>query len=534
MNRAHTIFLAAFLAASACGGRPEIWDEPTGNPMTIGMGSAVAVVDEPAHRVLLLEPREGQELDRRTFSVGHNTVGTAVSADKETLFVLSAGDVPRRSTKDELPALSMYRKRGAEVEHRRFDMATPLSGMSVDPLGRYVAVYAGGKSTRSFVENPNEIVLVDLEAPADKSVTSRTLRSFGAQPLRLTFTPPLTLPGGARRLLVVETEQYVSLLDLDHLHDATPRPDITVRLTSGASSRVVTPGGIVVDDGDPARDDDARIGVRLANDSNVVLLTLDRPAEGAPETANDFTPRVNLTDVGGTASDIAFVKTDGGLRLAALVPGASKAVLVEPDTSVTTDVALPEPYSRLSLVTDVVGEAGAETDMALLYGDQDRAVGGVAFWSLGKTSGQPYRSVEVVAVAGRVGRVLDVPEPHRELKILEAQGNAFYILNLLDRTAAPLSAQGTAALEVSNDGRRLWAYQRGANNLAGITLDNARPVPLVTERVIAGVFDVARPAGGRSLVAVHASGSFGVTVFDAEVPDTATAREFTSLLLEGF
>jgi hypothetical protein len=45
---------------------------------------------------------------------------------------------------------------------------------------------------------------------------------------------------------------------------------------------------------------------------------------------------VNLTDVGGVPSDIAFVRTDGGLRLAALVPTRSAAVLVDPVTSLTT------------------------------------------------------------------------------------------------------------------------------------------------------------------------------------------------------
>ena len=35
---------------------------------------------------------------------------------------------------------------------------------------------------------------------------------------------------------------------------------------------------------------------------------------GTPPERNDFTPRINLTDVGGIASDIAFVRTDGGLR----------------------------------------------------------------------------------------------------------------------------------------------------------------------------------------------------------------------------
>jgi hypothetical protein len=530
------LFTASLASLLACGDRAEIWDEGIGEPRTVGMASGLAVVDEPAHRVMVLEPRANQELGRRFIPVGHHTVAADVSPDKQSLFVLSVGDVPRRTEKDELPSLSMIRKRGAELESRRYPLAAPLSGMTVDPLGRYVAVYAGGgKDLKSFVENPNEIVIVDLEVPPDdkKAVTPRTLRSFGAKPQRMTFTPELSLPGGKRRLLVVETEQYVSLLDLDHLHDDVPRADITVRLTSGSSSRVVTPGGIVIDDGDPTKDDDARIGVRLTNDSNVVLLTLERPAPDAAVTANDFAPRVNLTDVGGVATDISFVKTDGGLRLAAMVPSLATAVLVEPETSVTTNVKLPDGYSRLSLITRVVGAPDSSVDVALLYGENSRATSGVAFWSLGKTSGQAYRSVEVVSVAGQVGRILSVPDPHPELKVLEAQGNAFYVLNLLDRTAAPLNALTTASLEVSYDGKRLWAFQKGATNLASITLNDVHPIPLLVDHPIANVFDLERAGGGRSLLAVHGDGGFGVTVFDADVPDNATAREHPGLLLEG-
>ena len=89
---------------------------------------------------------------------------------------------------------------------------------------------------------------------------------------------------------------------------------------------------------------------------------------------------MNLTDVGGVPTDIAFVRTDGGLRLAALVPTRSAAVLIDPVTSLTTEVALPARYQSLSLVTDVAGGgAGAPVDVALLW-NGGGAMDGVAFW----------------------------------------------------------------------------------------------------------------------------------------------------------
>ena len=141
---------------------------------------------------------------------------------------------------------------------------------------------------------------------------------------------------------------------------------------------------------------------------------------------------MNLTDVGGVPTDIAFVRTDGGLRLAALVPTRSAAVLIDPVTSLTTEVALPARYQSLSLVTDVAGGgAGAPVDVALLW-NGGGAMDGVAFWELGQTAGRPYRSIETVGVVAAVAAVLPVPQ-HANLRVLQTSAaNAFYVLESAD------------------------------------------------------------------------------------------------------
>ena len=148
--------------------------------------------------------------------------------------------------------------------------------------------------------NPNEIVIVDLEAEAEAVVTPRTLRSFGGRPQRVSFTRTLSLPAGQRRLLVVETDQDVHLLDLDNVRATPRRPEITMRLTSGATAAAVKPAAVVVDDGDPAKNDDARIGIRAENDSSVFMFTLvPAPPGQQPEepgtVLNDFFPRAQPT-----------------------------------------------------------------------------------------------------------------------------------------------------------------------------------------------------------------------------------------------
>ena len=519
-------------APLACGGRPAYWNEPaSAASSSYGLANGVALVDDAAHRVVVLAARPDQELAARALPVGHHVVSAAASTDGARLFVLSAGDTPRRSAADEQPSLTVIDATTFETKATRFPMAQPLANLAIDPLGRWVAAYSGSGTATSFVQNPNEIVLFDLAAPpGPQNPTSRTIRSFGGQPRRITFTPTLHLPGGARRLLLIETDLDVTLLDLDHAFDSPPRPEITVRLTSGADARQVTPAGLVVDDGDETRTDDARIALRTSDDTNVITLQLAPSAAGAP---NDFAPTVNLTEVGGIASDIAFVRTDGGLRVAAIVPSTSSAVLVEPDTSLTTQVKLPSSYARISLVTDVVA-AGAGTDVALLWSGSSGYATGVAFWTLGKTVGQPYRSIEVVNVSAPVASVRDVPAPNAHLKVLEVgSGSGFFVLDLKARTASPLSSMTTPTLSIAPDGLRLWAYARGSAQLASVDLASLHPVPLTTDAPIDAIHDVAREGGGRSLIAIHASGTVGATVFDALAPDTASSRRAAALLLEG-
>lgn len=535
-SSAVAVGLALGSALVACGDRPATYDAAITSIRPFGLESSVALIDDSAHRAIVLTPHVDQDLERTSIGLGKGVIRADTSPDGKRLFVLSTGDLTRKKGTDEKPSLTVVEG----TSSRRYPLASPHSGLAIDPLGRWVAVFAapasaGGLPQATFVENPNEIVLVDLTAPVETAVTPRTLRSFGGLPQRVSFTAPITLPAGPRRLMIVETDQDVALLDLDNVRATPQRPEVTVRLTSGATAVVNRPGGVVVDDGDPKRNDDARIGIRLENDSNVVTLTLlpnlpDAKTDDPMQVPNDFRTVVNLTDVGGIPGDIVFVHTDVGLRLAAIVPSTRTAVLVDPETSITTNVDLPEPYARISLITNVVGGA-AGSDTAILYGTGGSR--GVAFWSLGRATGQPYRSVEVVGLSSAIGSVLDVPPPRPELKVLQGTGaNAFYVLNLATRTASPLTTLGAASLVVSRDGSRLWAFQRGTSSLAQVLLADLHPTPLPLDRPIDSVFDVARPEGGRSLITIDVRGAGGATVLDALAPDTAASRSFYGFLFE--
>ena len=520
---------AVAVAVSGCGDRPAAWSQPASVEAAYGLTGAVAIVDAPADRVVLLVPGAGQSLRSDTIPVGRHILNVKPSPKGNKLFVLSAGHRAKigDDEPDEKPSLTVIEP-GAAEPARRYVLASltdPLAGLAIDPIEeRWAIMYADTGVNQAFVQNPNELVFLDLNEPPDTAtLREHTLHSFGGRPARLNFTPTLALPGGARRLLIVESNQDISIVDLQN-----PSNEISVPLTSGSDNRRLTPAAIAVDDGDPARDDDARIGIRLQNDSSVITLTLE-PEPGT----TGFRPNVNLTDVGGVPSDIAFVRTDGGLRLAALVPTRSEAVLVDPVTSLTTEVALPARYQSLSLVTDLAGGgAGAAVDVALLW-NGGSATDGVAFWELGQTAGRPYRSIETIGVVAAIAAVLPVPQ-HATLRVLQtASANEFYVLDLQTRTAAPLVTSTSAiALSMSPIGDQVWTFTPSGTLVAATGILDTHPRSLLIERPVREVFEVDN-ADGRFALILHAGGGGGATLYDATTLDDDSRRLYSSVLTGG-
>jgi hypothetical protein len=526
-------------AAAGCGGRPDGWGEPVGNPAVFGLGSSVAVVDAPTQRVVAFTVDGQRNLMATRLPTGHTVLATSAQPGGDRLYVLTAGVQPGLGDTRafEAPSLTVV-KDGAPPTAETIDLGSkltdPLSGLAVDPGDNWAVLYAGPDSGNPFVTNPNELVIVDLATP-EKALHTVSLHSFGGSPEALMFTPELGLPGGAGHLLIVQSQQDLALLRLEQ----PETPEITVRLADATTVTLPKPAQVVVDDGDPQRDDDARIGIRFEGQTSVMTLQLVPATDGS---AQGFSPTVNVADVGGVPSDIAFVRTDGGLRLAALVPARSTAVLLDPVTTITTEVALPAPYQRMSLVTgsqpggSATGTAAnPAADVALLW--QGTGAGtGVAFWELGQAAGTPFRSIETVGVNAAVSGVLDVPLPGAELKVLSTAGaSAFYVLDLETRTAAPLvTTTSQISLSMSPNGQRVWTFTPRGMQLASTDLSNEHARTLHPESEVDGAFEIANSDGsGRSLVALHESGALGATIYDAQNASDADRRIYGGLLLEG-
>jgi hypothetical protein len=528
---------AVALLGLGCGERPAYWDAeftPSDLTQPVGLTGSVAVLDPSLNRVMMLTSPRPLALESRQFGVGRNVVSVQTSADKSRLFVLSRGIVPRFKASDEGPKLVVLDGGASPSTLKTYEQfADPFDRLDVDPLGRWLVV----RGSAGVVTNPNELILIDLQ---DLSAAPRpkTLSSFGGKPQQLTFTGELNLPGvGARRLLIVSRETDIAIVDLDDLE----RDEITVQLPATAAGGVGKPLKIVYHDATPD-EQNPRLAVQVGGDSSVLLLELS----GSSAAGQLFSVQPSLAEVGGVPANIEFVKTDGGLRLAALVPsklGSNKpaAVLVDPATSRTDDVPLPYAYNGIARITASVSTADG-ADVALLYGNAKT----IAFWALGRTTGTPYRSLDAYEVDVPVSAVLDVPgdafSDHKILKGTSGSTSArtqFYVLDLRRRLSFPMDALTDLTLEVAPDGERLWGYRAGTSQFARLTFDDLHPISLYTQRVVRGVYDIETANGRRSLVALHmpAAGGgergIGATLFDALSPDTTRARFVTGLAFGG-
>lgn len=522
------VLLAGLCGAltAACGGRDAHWDAPVQTSTSYGLEGAVAIPDVGLDRMLMVTVPEAYRLEVTPLPVGKNLVAIATSVDKRRLFVLSKGEQPRYRPEDERPQLLVIDGTTSPKITERFELDDPLTKLAVDPRGEWVAAYEADAT----VTNPNEIVLFALDG--NTVVQTKTIRSFGGFPLELVFTDPLTVPSGrTKRFLVVRTDRDITLVDLSDLQ----APEKTVKLPRVEQDKTSVPAQVVYDDGDPDNPNDARLAVRLVDQSDVVILDLAPASDD-----RDFGITPNIVDVGGVPSAIDFVRTgnDGkDLRLAALVPGRQRATLVNPSTTATETVDFPVPYSRMTRITDSVNGAPEDGDVALLWSEN---ANGIAFWSLGQASSSPFRSVDANDINVAVSQVIDVPAPNRHIKLLESAGaDRFFILDLEKRQTFPMLTRSSGfRVNVAPDGKRLWAFRPTHSELSSIDLSSLHPTALSVRERISQVHDVKRDDGGRAALVLHGSdnspsNNLAVTLLDALQPDSADSRFFGGLYLEG-
>ncbi|MGC4091735.1 MAG: hypothetical protein QM756_28395 [Polyangiaceae bacterium] len=218
------------------------------------------------------------------------------------------------------------------------------------------------------------------------------------------------------------------------------------------------------------------------------------------------------------------------------MPSQRSALLFDPATSKSETVKFDRAYSGIARITGALNESPAQGDVALLYSATDPTI---AFWRLGTASSTPYASYDSYGVDARVSRVIDIPgEKYGYLKLLTGENQSeFFMLDLVKRESYPMKALNGFTLRLAPDGLRAWAFAPHALSLAQLSFDPNHPTSYAVERPVDDVFDIERSDGGRSALALHSAydstQDLGVTLFDAQNPDSAHTRFVSGLMLRG-
>ena len=351
------------------------------------------------------------------------------------------------------------------------------------------------------MQNPNEIVLFDLTQPEDRDPDDPELRRHAAADR---LHPGARAPGGPEAALAHRDRHRPD----DARFSITPSTRLRLRRSrcpsrAGRRPNQITTAGLAVD-GRSTDPEDARFAVWASDNTNVFTLQLVPPTT---DLRNDFTPTINLTDVGGIPSEVAFVETEDptsasgvALQVAALVPSTSSAVLVDPDTSLTTTVSLPAPYA------DLVARhrAGRERRRRQRRGSPlERGLGR----SVGRRAldADPFghAAVRQHQHAGRdAARLRDVRRPRAERAPQgPPDGERRRLLRPRSLRPAP-PRRSTPRRRRPSRSRRTGCASgpstMAALDLAAIDFATLNPVPLTTDLPIDGVYDVAGADGRRS------------------------------------
>jgi hypothetical protein len=548
------------LAVSACEDVKTQWDTPADSGFeTVGLKGSVAVVDGKLDRLVMLTAPKPHALETRIIPVGKHPTQWVASADRQRLFVLSRG---LQSAKEDIPpSLTVVDGNTDPAVCARFELDKPYKHLTLDPEREWALVHTAD----TYADNPDAIVLAGLAPQSDCRRLTETQRHQQVIPVTLggeaidlgdalqedafSFTAELEWPGGPRRLLVVRRTETVQLVDLSDVEDQPGKAQHVLEMPEVRDGVYGLPDQVVYHPSveDPDGSYHAWLAVRLGNDTSVLIYKVEAPAEGS---SSSVAFNRNIAGVGETVSDIEFVKTPEGLKLAALVPSRREAVLIDPHTLVSDAIELPSAYQRMAKITDAVaGEPPGEdaSDVALLWATGQQSI---AFWTLARTATRPWGSVDVrdtqIAVADATSVTDDPQGELRSRWVLRgSEASEFRVLELVDRDVrrVVIADDPTFRVSLSPDGARAWIFSaEGGTEIAKADLGGdslqipTRPVYI--EEPVDTVLDIDRADGGDAALVLHRGtsgmhGALAVTVFDARDPESTDSRFFSELLLGG-
>jgi hypothetical protein len=494
--------------------------------VTVIAERAVVAADTHAKRVAVLVPGVEGTLARTYLPLASPPVQVITSDDGARTFVLTAGVEKTRTAPAIAPELIVIGVAGSSVVEARYPMPRGSARLWLDPLGAYVAVTPAAAGSGALVTNPDALALVKLDAPA--SATNPVVRSLVRSESvseAIVFSPSLTTPRGAKRFLLGVGVREVALVDLAAAFTAAPAPDTKVPLTSSGATSSLRPLKVRFDDGDPAATGDARLAFALAGEGSILTATLaanDAPAAGE----SDLRAIVNLTDVGAPVSDLDFLATPDGLRIAALTPSRARAVLADPATSLVTPVPLARAYASLRVLPSSSGST-------VLLAQPGGSTGAVALWDVPRTADQPYRAVEPVVDVAKLASVRPIPGSSTRFLVTGEGGYELVVLDVATRATTAVDVAGASSVQLSRDGERAYVVPAsGATTFAALNLRTFAASPFAAGLPRGAVGELRRADGTPVVAVIHGDAGASLSLFDPQRPEALGVR-WDDLLTEG-
>lgn len=488
-----------------CESRQDISDRYIELDGPITWNKGVAYRSDETNRITLLET------DRDAVTIDHINIPSGstlmrATPNKDRLLVLAPGS----------RTLSLITPRSGERED--YALGSPFDSLSVSEDGRFAIAYFAPKSESDLViRNNNEMAVIDLSAsPSTANPQIIALRSFGSRPTGVQFAPSFTIQGEERRMALILSDNYITLLELDGFDPENPNNnEIVVPLGRSGTDEPLRANQIIWTDDDPNVDDDFFAFVLATGSDDIISLNL-LPGEttdtlGRPK----IRPSLNqLTGGRGPVSIALFNNKDGKRKLLSLNRTSRDLAVIDVSTSDTTLVELEDSVKDMMVYQALNKKTGKEEPFALLF-DASGNTRTLLFVEL--------ETVEVRRTRALDHRVLDrgviglTMTPDNEgvprALLLHADLDSFSILNLEQRFVTPLDVSSQIGSFSFDSQDSVLVSLDDANWITSIELSNGHPTSVRLDQEVTVVAAIPET---RSVVVDHGHPLGSVTILSQD------------------
>lgn len=406
-----------------------------------------------------------------------------------------------------------------------WELGSPFTTLSVSEDGRYAVAFAAGVGDGSAViQNNNELAVIDLAAaPSDTNPQLVALRSFGSRPTSVQFLPPLMVQGTERRMALILSTGYITLLELDGFDPENPNANETVaHFTQDTDNRSLTVRKVLLTETEPGVDieDDFFIFLLLNGSDDIISLNLLASGELDAFDRPRIRPSLNQLTGGRGPVDLELFETrDGQRKLLAVNQGSRDLAVIDVATSDTTLIPLEEPVDQALVYSTINRDTDRQEPFALLF-SANGALRTVLFVELEAVEAVRTRAIDRLNLDRAIAGLAVSPDPNRAL-ILHAGLSAFSILNLERRFVTPLDLTSTISdFEFASEDTLLTVLT-GQPFVSWIELSNGHPTSVRLDLPAAAMAVIPET---NTVVVDHGESLGGVTLMPLAEPsrDSAT------------